>query len=172
MTSIPTLTTERLTLRPPACCDFDAYAQMLGHPRTHFMGGPYDRAGAWQMFSWLSAHWVMDGFGGWICENRADGAFLGEIAIIWPDHYPEPELGWTLTPEAEGHGYAFEGASAALTWYWANSAAGSVVSYIALDNARSAALAQRLGAALDPDAAFATGDSADDTGVWRHRRPS
>ncbi|MGR3492667.1 MAG: GNAT family N-acetyltransferase [Shimia sp.] len=169
---IPTLTTERLTLRAPRRSDFGAYAEMLASDRIRWMGGPYDGAGAWGLFTGMTANWITDGFGGWILNRTEDVAFIGEIAIWHPITFPEPELGWTLIAEAEGHGYARKAAEVALAWYWAEHRAQSVVSYIHIDNTRSATLAHRLGAVLDPAAPFAVGDSAEDTTVWRHRRPA
>ena len=40
----PTLTTERLTLRPMRAGDFPAYAALMASPRAVYMGGPYDTA--------------------------------------------------------------------------------------------------------------------------------
>lgn len=165
---IPTLTTDRLTLRGATAPDFDAYAAMLGDARTRYMGGPYTRAGAWDMFCNITAQWQLSGFGGWIIEGGA--GFVGEVAFWHPPHFPEPELGWTLTARAEGHGYAFEAASAARDWYWSSAKAASVVSYIDVENARSIALATRLGARPDPNGPWADGDSPEDTAVYRHRR--
>lgn len=170
-TAIPTLVTERLILRAPEAADFDAFAELAADPRLVHSGGPFDRAGAWGLFASAVASWHLYGFGSWIATTRGDSAFLGEIGFGQPENFPEPELGWTLTTAAEGHGYAFEGAQAARDWYWANTKAESVVSYVAIENTRSRSLAERLGAVLDPDAPFALGDTAEDTVVYRHWRP-
>lgn len=168
--TIPTLKTERLILRAPRRGDFDAFANMLASDRTRFMGGPYDRMAAWHMFSMIAGNWTLDGFGGWIITDAKAGVFLGDMTIWQPDDFPEPEIGWTLTPKAEGQGFAAEAAGAALAWYWESTPAESVVSYIHLENARSIALAKKLGATQDAGAAMAEGDTADDTAVYRHRR--
>ncbi|MEL6563553.1 MAG: GNAT family N-acetyltransferase [Pseudomonadota bacterium] len=169
-TAIPTLTTDRLTLRGATAADFDAYAATLADMRSQYMGGPYTRRGAWDMFCNMTAQWQLSGYGGWIIET--DQGFAGEIAFWHPPHFPEPELGWTLTAQAEGHGYAREAARAALVWYWANTNAVTVVSYIDPKNARSIALATKLGAQPDPDGPWAEGENAANTTVYRHRRPS
>lgn len=166
---IPTLDTGRLTLRAPVRADFDAYAAMLADPRTAFMGGPYTRRGAWDLFCNMIANWHLSGFGGWLID-AGDGQVVGEISIWYPAHYPEPELGWTLTQEAEGKGYAHDAARAALNWYWSQSNAESIVSYIHPKNARSEALARRLGATPDPAAPLPIGDTAAETSVFRHMR--
>lgn len=44
--SIPTLITERLTLRAPVTGDFPAYARLLASPRAKGIGGPYAQRAA------------------------------------------------------------------------------------------------------------------------------
>lgn len=166
---IPTLTTDRLILRGAKASDFDAYAAMLGDRRSQYMGGPFSRTGAWDMFCNMTAQWQLSGFGGWIIDTS--NGFAGEVAIWHPSHFPEPELGWTLTAQAEGKGYASEAAKAALAWYWSNTDAATIVSYIDPRNTRSITLAAKLGATSDPNGPWADGESATDTSVFRHRRP-
>ncbi|WP_299286577.1 GNAT family N-acetyltransferase [uncultured Tateyamaria sp.] len=166
---IPTLTTDRLTLRAPERRDFDAYAAMLADPRTSYMGGPFGRAQAWAEFNQIIAAWHLDGAGGWIITDGTD-TLLGEIFVTQNQHFPEPELGWTLTRDAEGHGYAQEAARAVLAWYWANTDATTLVSYVTPTNARSAVLAEKLGAHPDDDAPRPDGENAQDTTVYRHMR--
>ena len=169
-TQIPRIDTARLTLRGHEAGDFDAFATMLADPRTIHMGGPFDRDAAWGYFANNISGWVLHGFGIWTVTDR-QGAILGEVGYLLPDHYPEPELGWTLAAHAEGHGYAEEAARAALGWYWAETGADSVVSYTDPGNLRSRRLAERLGATLDPDAPLPRGETPDETVVYRHRRP-
>ncbi len=102
--------------------------------------------------------------------DRATDTLLGDVGVIQPLRFPEPELGWTLTADAEGKGIAFEAATAARDWYWANTDATSVVSYIDPANTRSRALAKKLGATHDPAAPLPEGETADETLVYRHRR--
>ncbi|WP_299599781.1 GNAT family N-acetyltransferase [uncultured Tateyamaria sp.] len=167
---IPTVTTDRLILRGARRDDFDAFADMLASDRAVFMGGPFDRAAAWRLFAMNLAGWPLDGFGVWMITDRTTGAFMGDVGISHPDRFPEPELGWTLTAAAEGKGFATEAARAALNWYWANTDAQSVVSYITPGNTRSEALATKLGATLDANAPLPDGETPAETAVFRHRR--
>lgn len=167
---IPTVQTERLTLRGAQRSDFDGYAAMLADPRMEYMGGPFDRGAAWSEFNKAIASWHLSGFGGWMITSTA-GDLLGEVGITQSHRFPEPELGWTLTAQAEGHGYGFEAATAARDWFWQNTQRDALVSYVDPANARSAALARKLGAAPDPHATLPTGETADETTVYRHARP-
>jgi RimJ/RimL family protein N-acetyltransferase len=163
---IPVLETPRLRLRAPREADFAPFAALYAEPRARFMGGPLDRVGAWKVFAVGIAQWTLSGFGVWSIQERATGAYLGDVGLTHPPYYPELELGWTLVPGAEGRGIAHEAARAALDWSWAALAVPTLVSYIDPGNARSIRLAERLGAVLDPAAA---GPDPEDL-VYRHPR--
>src|SRR5262249_11192463 len=64
------------------------------------------------------AHAVAHGFGWGVPERRADGAFLGNAGLLRPSFQapftPCVEVGWRLSADAWGHGYATEAARAAL----------------------------------------------------------
>lgn len=160
---IPTLHTERLTLRAPTRGDFDAYAAFYLSPRSG--ASTLTRKAAWHAFSKEIADWCLGGIGHWTVE-RKDGAAVGFLGFSQPAHYPEPEIGWAMYEGHEGRGYATEAATAALTW--ARGRLASLVSYIAPGNARSIALAKRLGAARDSAAPLPDGTSADTCLVYRH----
>jgi RimJ/RimL family protein N-acetyltransferase len=149
---IPVLTTQRLTLRAPRLADFEPYAAVLASERARHIHGPHDRAFAWKEFVSFSGQWLLMGFGGWSIEERASGRYCGEVSIIHPAHYAEPEMGWTLVPEAEGRGIAFEAARAARSWAYRSLGLATLVSYVMAGNERSIRLAERLGARLDPAA--------------------
>lgn len=164
----PTLTTDRLTLRAHVMTDFAPLYDLFASDRAQFMGGP---VAAQEMWYWIASEvgsWQLMGFGSWGVERNSDGAFIGQVGINKPHHFPEVELGWVLLAPFEGHGYAFEAASAARDWYWANADADTLVSYITPGNTRSKTLAQKLGAAQDASAALPTGESRDETTVFRH----
>ncbi len=164
--SAPVIQTARLTLRGHVMADFAPLADLLGSDRAQYMGGPYTRKDAWALFAAEVGAWDLLGHGSWTIGTR-DGQFLGQVGINHPVHFPERELGWTLLSGAEGQGYAFEAASAALSWAWAQGWE-TLVSYVDPANARSRALAERLGAVLDPEAARPEGESPEDTLVYRH----
>lgn len=139
----PTLTTERLTLRMPVLDDFEHRAAFYASRRSIYEDGPLDRASAWRIWASEVGQWPLMGYGPFSLE--ADGSYVGEVGIYYPASFPEPELGWFVTPEAEGKGYALEAARAAMTW--ARQAFGwdRLVNYIDPQNTRSIALGLRLG---------------------------
>jgi RimJ/RimL family protein N-acetyltransferase len=87
----------------------------------------------------------------------------------FPEGWPEHELGWSVwNPAVEGKGFAFEAAKAARDFAWTELGWAGAVSYIDPGNDRSIALARRMGAVLDEDAA-SPGDG--EALVFRHPAP-
>ena len=162
----PVLETERLVLRGHRPEDFEAYAGFLGSERARFIG-KLDRRQAWFEFGAVVGSWTLYGHGGWAVDLRETGDFIGQVGVMQPESFPELELGWLMFDGHEGKGYACEAAAAARDWAFGAHGAPTLVSYIDPENARSVALAERLGAVRDMDAA---GPDAGDL-VYRHPAP-
>ncbi|QPM92457.1 GNAT family N-acetyltransferase [Pseudooceanicola algae] len=152
MTEIPTLTTDRLILRPMWAQDWDGYHRLMTSTRSVYMGGPFSLSTAWGMFCADHAQWSLFGCGALMIDSAATGTCLGQVGINAGPLFPEHELGWCLYPDAEGQGFAREAAIALRTWARDVKGLATLVSYIDPDNARSVRLAERLGATLDPGA--------------------
>lgn len=166
MTAIPVLTTERLRLRAPQLADFAAYAAFYASARSVHEDGPYGEILAWKGFAANTGLWALRGYGAWSVEDRATGAYLGEVGFFHPANYPEAEIGWMLVDGAEGKGVAFEAARVARDWGFATAGFATLVSYIAPANARSIRLAERLGARHDAAAPVPAGEGP--CLVYRH----
>ncbi|MBB3918173.1 GNAT family N-acetyltransferase [Rhizobium fabae] len=147
-----TIRTERLTLRMPEIGDFEAYARLMASPRSVGMGGPFDLRVAWGMFCHDVALWQLFGHGALMIDLAETGECVGQVGINHGPLFPAKELGWFVYDGYEGRGYATEAASALRSWAFATLKLPSLVSYIAPDNAASIAVAERLGARLDPAA--------------------
>ena len=161
--TIPTLTTDRLTLRPYARGDFDAYAAFLASDRATLMGAPYSRDEAWTWFTNDIASWPLYGFGSLAVE--ADGRLAGFCGLIYPPHFPEPEIGWGLYDGFTGKGYATEAARKVLDHVFETTTLASVISFIDPANASSRRVAERLGAVRDTSVSSPFGS---DNLVYRH----
>lgn len=168
LSETPVLETERLILRAPMATDYPAYAEFMESARSDRMGGPMDGKTAFRAFAAHIGHWVMRGFGQFVVTEKS-GAVLGQVGPWFPQGKPEREIGWSMwSPASEGRGYAHEAALAARDYVFGPLGWDTAVSYIAVDNARSAALAARMGAVIDPHATPMDAPFAMD--VWRHPR--
>ena len=150
--AIPTLTTERLTLRAPKIADFEHWAAFFASERSAHERGPLPRRQAWSTWAADVANWTLRGYGPFGVETTETGAYLGEVGIYETDSYPEPELGWFVLPEAEGKGIAAEAARAVMGWAHDSFGWTRLVNIIDPANARSIALGLRLGGVIDPTA--------------------
>ena len=164
--AIPVLTTDRLILREPREADFPAMLAFNDSPRAVHLGGSIERRWIWRGLLANIGHWALRGYGFYSVDTRA-GDFIGRIGVIYHDGWPEPELAWHLFDGHEGRGYAQEAALAAQADYHARLSSAPLISMIATDNARSEALALRLGATREKTL-------SDDKGsyhIYRHRAP-
>jgi len=150
--AIPRLETDRLILRAPALADFEHWANFFASPRSIHERGQMPRTAAWQVWAADVALWLLKGYGPFGIDDRASGAYLGEVGIYEPEGYPEPELGWFVVPGAEGRGIACEAARAVMLWARDTLGWSRLINIIDPANARSIALGLRLGGAVEPGA--------------------
>ena len=161
--SAPVIETSRLRLRGHVMSDMEAFWNFFQSPRSAHVDAPKNRTHLYYGFTSEVGTWDLLGHGGWAIETK-DGDLAGQVSITFPPHFPEREIGWILFEGFEGQGLAFEACSAALNWAWTSRDWDSLVSYIDRKNARSIALAERLGAVMDPNA-----ETYDDVDVvYRH----
>lgn len=149
----PTLETERLILRPFRLDDFESYAAYWGDSDvTRWTGGrPLPREEAWLRFLWHPGHWALMGYGFWAIEEKATGAMIGEAGFIdlKRDYDPAvngvPEIGWVLSPAAQGKGYASEAARACVAWGKQQLGAVRIIAAVHADNRASIRVAEKCG---------------------------
>ncbi|TNC61183.1 GNAT family N-acetyltransferase [Rubellimicrobium roseum] len=165
----PTLTAERVTLRPPRESDFDALCAFgRSEERTRFLGGLADANAQWRTLLADIGHWVLRGYGLFSIEVSDTGRFVGRAGPIFHHHNDEPELAWHLFEGFDGQGFASEAAAAARDWYYDQTGHGPLMSWINRDNHASQAVARRLGAV--PERADRTA-SGHEGHIWRHQKP-
>ena len=148
--NIPTITTERLTLRGPTAQDFEPHARFFAdETRAWGFGGAENRNGAWRWFASSIGHWALRGYGYWTITDKESGAIYGITGLWHPEGWPEAELGWVAFEGAEGKGIIYEAAHAARQYAYDQLGFGALPSYIMPGNDRSVALAERLGATFE-----------------------
>jgi RimJ/RimL family protein N-acetyltransferase len=125
MTSIPTIETERLILRPHTTADFEDYQAMWANEAVvRFIGGVSStREQSWGRMLRVAGMWHHMGFGFLAIEEKLSGRFIGEAGFLEMKRDMHPvgtegtlETGWALIPEAQGKGYASEALQALIGW--------------------------------------------------------
>lgn len=168
MIVIPTIQTERLTLRAAEMRDLDAYAEFRGSDRAAFVGGPNTRTQCFDKLGEIIGHWHLRGYGRWIVADKTTDEALGVVGLFFPDDWPEPEIAWSVFANGEGKGIAYEAAMASRDYAYNTLNWKTVISAVPKGNDRSIALAKRMGATYE-------GDNADsDAGIleiYRHPAP-
>lgn len=167
---LPRLQTERLTLRAPELADFEAYAQIACSPRGEGLGGPFERKDAWYDFASMVGTWLLRGHGAWTVVETETGTLLGFVVIGFEPGDQHHELGYMMLEDSEGHGYATEAAKAARRYAQDTLNIPVLDSYILAGNAKSIALAERLGATYVGELAYPEDDEL--SLVYRHPNPA
>jgi len=164
---IPVLETGRLTLRALTLADFPLVAEIATGPRSAGIGGPMSREEAWSEFAQMNMTWLLRGHGYWAVTETAQGALLGFAGIGFEPGDREPELGYFFAAGAEGRGHASEAVARVRDWGFAEAGLPTLVSYVFTGNARSIALAERVGAVRDGEMRH----DGETLWVFRHPRP-
>jgi RimJ/RimL family protein N-acetyltransferase len=146
----PTLETARLILRPPIQADFEGFAAMGQEEDTmRFIGGVRSRDESWRWMAALTGAWALLGYSMFSVLEKQSGRWIGRLGPWRPGGkqggWPGDEIAWGLRRDAQGKGYASEGATAAIDWAFEHLGWESVIHCILAENAPSIALAQRLG---------------------------
>jgi RimJ/RimL family protein N-acetyltransferase len=147
----PTLTTDRLILRPHMAADLPACLALWSNPDvTRFIGGrPNTVEEVWRRILAYAGHWQLRGYGYWLATDRQTGAAVGEFGLadfqrdLTPSLGDTPEAGWAMLPQYQGRGLAFEALSAVLAW--ADATMPRTVCLIDPANTPSLRLAAKLG---------------------------
>ena len=155
------LLTERLRLRPMEPRDRDAFVAMNLDPEVmHFFAERYTAEKSDEHIARYQIQLARDGFSFLTLEHRKTGQYLGlvgmQIMTIVIPNLPQPavEIGWRLTREAHGQGYATEAAQALLNHGFCTLRLPGVVAIIATGNTASQRVAHKLGMVLEPELTF------------------
>lgn len=150
VTSIPTLTTDRLILRAPTAQDVPGFAAFYASDAASHVGGPMTEAETWRYLCQVIGHWALRGYGRWIVTLRDDDAPIGLVGLHNPLDWPEAEVGWYVW-SGNGKGYASEAGRAARAHAYDTLGWRTVVSMIAHGNDASVRVARAMGATREDD---------------------
>ena len=148
---VPTVLCDRVTLRAWRESDREPFAAMNADSRVmEYFPATFTREQSDALVERIVADWDQ-GFGLWALEERASGVFLGFVGFYAPRfvaHFtPAVEIGWRLSFDSWGRGYATEAATQALEWarVHVNPPRGEIVSFTVTDNRRSRRVMEKLG---------------------------
>lgn len=141
--------THRTTLRELTLDDAPFIAQLLNEPAfLRYIGDrgvrTTDDAAAF-IESRYRQSYRDHGYGLYHVALRETGASIGICGFVRRDGLDHPDLGFALTPAAEGRGLAFEAAEATLEYGWRGLGLPTVLAVVQPDNIRSQRLLGRLG---------------------------
>lgn len=141
--------TERLMLRPTELADFEPWAQMMSDEQTaRFIGGVQAPPTAWRALMSMAGAWSLTGVAMFSVIEKSSGRWVGRLGPWRPHDWPGNEIGWGLSREAWGKGYAVEGAAAAMDYAFDVIGWDDVIHCIDPGNAASRRVAERLGSRL------------------------
>ena len=135
--------------------DREPFAELNADPEVmeHFPA-PMTREESDALVDRISAHIEEHGWGIWAAEVAETGEFIGFIGLNAPTFMPGVEVGWRLKKSAWGHGYASEGARAALAYAFETLGLDEVISFTSIPNVRSQRVMERIGMTHDPERDF------------------
>lgn len=140
------LETPRLLLRVPCAGDLDRWAEMMADAEAaRFIGGVAPRAVTWRMVMTMIGAWHAHGFAMFSVYEKATGRWVGRLGPWMPEGWPGTEVGWGISPDCWGRGYATEGAIAATNWAFDHLGWTRVIHCIDPDNIASQQVARKLG---------------------------
>ena len=148
MTTIPTIETERLRLRPFTLEDAPTMHQILNGPDVlKYFPGPQTvtEAQVERMINRILAHWQEHGYGLWAVEERTTGALLGRCGLQLITETNEVEIDFILDPASWGQGFATEAGQASLKFGFEQLNLPEVVGIVHPDNLASQRVLQKLG---------------------------
>jgi RimJ/RimL family protein N-acetyltransferase len=154
MNSIPTLSSDRICLRPWREADRDAFAAMNADPRVmEFFRSTLSRDESDALADGIVKHLRERNYGLWALEVTDVAPFIGftglHFAQFSAPFTPCVEVGWRLAYKYWGEGYATEAARLALAHGFGALALPEIVSYTSPANRRSRAVMERLGMRRD-----------------------
>jgi len=142
--------TARLLLRRWRDMDRDRFAALNADPEVmRYFLGTRDREESDREAAFLHGRFEADGFGPWAVELPGRADFIGfvgpwRMTRVMP-FSPAVEIGWRLSKEHWGKGYAVEAANAALADLFARTTVDEVVAYTAVSNTPSQRVMEKLG---------------------------
>jgi len=153
------LETARLLLPSTSEADLDAYTRTCADPEVmRYLSGSMTRDQATQQMERWMRYWEEHGFGVWAAEEKASGAFIGFIELLYHEEWPverhKMKVCWRLDRSCWGRGLPTEGARASLQYGFEELRLERVISIIHPKNVASRRVAEKAGLTLRGETLF------------------
>ena len=153
------LRTPRLALRQWRPGDFESFAALNADPEVmRFFSAPMTREESDALAQRAERDITERGWGLWAVEAEGSAPFIGFVGLAVPSfdaHFtPAVEVGWRLSREQWGNGYATEAARAATAFGFDELGLDEIVSFTSVVNEPSRRVMERLGMTHDPQEDF------------------
>lgn len=151
----PSLTTERLVLRPWRDADLDPYCALCADAEVmRYFPWTMDREESEASMARFRAHFAEYGWGPWVVEIPGKTDFAGVIGLSQvrsETHFtPAVEVAWRLFTEFQGRGYATEAARECVRFGFERAGLEEIVAMCVPDNRASRRIMEKLGMSRDP----------------------
>jgi RimJ/RimL family protein N-acetyltransferase len=146
----PELETERLRLRHWRESDVEPLLAFYRDPQSQAVyGGDVSRSDVWRRIALIIGHFHIRGFGLYALEDKETVQLAGYAGLWFPDGWDDVEVGYGITSQFRGNGYATEAARRVRDHGFRELRLPRLVSYINPANVTSIRVAEKLGAAPD-----------------------
>jgi RimJ/RimL family protein N-acetyltransferase len=167
------LQTDLLLLRRWQPTDRAPFAALNADPRVNeYLPGPLSQKQSDELATRIDADFDQHGFGLWAVEVQNVSPFIGFIGLSVPRFEsrftPCVEIGWRLSADYWGRGYATEGARAALAFGFDVAGLREIVSFTVPANVRSRRVMEKIGMKRDPTEDFDHPSLPDGHPLQRH----
>jgi RimJ/RimL family protein N-acetyltransferase len=147
--------TERLRLRDWSDADAEPFAAMNADRCVMaFFPALLEREQSDELMARIRSNMARDGFGLYAVEERRTSLFIGftglAVATFAAPFTPATEIGWRLSRQAWGKGYASEAAAAVRDHAFEALGLAELVSFTSQQNYRSRRVMEKIGMTCDP----------------------
>ena len=163
--------TSRLILRVPRLDDLEGWTAMMSDAETaRFIGGTATREVTWRAVMAMIGAWHATGVSMFSVIEKATGRWVGRLGPWMPEGWPGTEVGWGIVRDRWGHGYAPEGAAAAIDFAFDRLGWTEVIHAIAPGNIASQQVARKLGSRNRGPGRLPPPFDADPVDIWGQTR--
>jgi [ribosomal protein S5]-alanine N-acetyltransferase len=145
---IPTITTNRLALRPFASDDVDPLYRIMSNPKvmSYFPPAPLPPPERIErIIQGQLKHWEKHGYGWWAVQQLTSAELIGWAGLQYLPDTDENEVAYLLGQPFWGQGFATEAAGASLDFAFNSLGLSSIVGIVHHENLASQRVLEKLG---------------------------